>query len=139
MPDRAFAMSGMRRAGFTAWVPSFDREREMTTQDDAIGAETHGRKTATRGLKRTPYQDPRVTIGPATVVMIPEYKSPSPEIAIRGAGSPDDAKSAVRQLPSHFFGQTLDRWSFFQYFHPILDGTRSHGQHQPAGERNQVH
>ena len=32
----------------------------------------------TRGLKRTPYQDPRVTIGPATVVIIPEYKIAEP-------------------------------------------------------------
>jgi branched-chain amino acid aminotransferase len=44
----------------------------------------HIRLMVTRGLKRTPYQDPRVTIGPATVVIIPEYKSPSPEIARRG-------------------------------------------------------
>ena len=34
----------------------------------------------TRGVKRTPYQDPRVTIGPATVVIIPEYKLPKPEV-----------------------------------------------------------
>ena len=33
----------------------------------------------TRGVKRTPYQDPRVTIGPATVVIIPEYKTAKPE------------------------------------------------------------
>jgi branched-chain amino acid aminotransferase len=44
----------------------------------------HIRLMVTRGLKRTPYQDPRVTIGPATVVIIPEYKLPSPEIAKRG-------------------------------------------------------
>jgi len=38
----------------------------------------------TRGVKRTPYQDPRVTVGPATIVMIPEYKTPSAETAARG-------------------------------------------------------
>ena len=32
----------------------------------------------TRGVKRTPYQDPRVTIGPATVVIIAEHKEPLP-------------------------------------------------------------
>ena len=44
----------------------------------------HIRLMVTRGVKRTPYQDPRVTIGPATVVIIPEYKTPKPEIAARG-------------------------------------------------------
>ena len=40
----------------------------------------HVRLMVTRGLKRTPYQDPRVVIGPATIVIIPEYKNPLPEI-----------------------------------------------------------
>lgn len=44
----------------------------------------HIRLMVTRGVKRTPYQDPRVTIGPATVVIIPEYKTPKPEVARRG-------------------------------------------------------
>jgi branched-chain amino acid aminotransferase len=38
----------------------------------------HIRLMVTRGLKATPYQDPRVTISPATIVIIPEYKSPNP-------------------------------------------------------------
>jgi branched-chain amino acid aminotransferase len=37
----------------------------------------HVRLMVTRGVKRTPYQDPRVTVGPATVVIIPEFKQPS--------------------------------------------------------------
>jgi branched-chain amino acid aminotransferase len=44
----------------------------------------HIRLMVTRGVKRTPYQDPRVTIGPPTVVIIPEYKSPRPEVVQRG-------------------------------------------------------
>ena len=36
----------------------------------------HVRLMVTRGIKSTPYQDPRVTIGPPTVVIIPEYKLP---------------------------------------------------------------
>lgn len=36
----------------------------------------HIRLMVTRGIKATPYQDPRVTIGPATIVIIPEYKTP---------------------------------------------------------------
>ena len=38
----------------------------------------HIRLMVTRGLKRTPYQDPRACIGPATIVIIPEYKAPLP-------------------------------------------------------------
>jgi branched-chain amino acid aminotransferase len=44
----------------------------------------HVRLMVTRGVKSTPYQDPRVTIGPATLVIIPEYKQPAPEAATRG-------------------------------------------------------
>lgn len=53
---------------------------------DANGMETgaHIRLMVTRGLKATPYQDPRVTVSPATVVIIPEYKAPDPEIKKRG-------------------------------------------------------
>src|SRR3954467_5178771 len=38
----------------------------------------HVRLMVTRGVKRTPYQDPRVTVGPATVVIIAEHKDPLP-------------------------------------------------------------
>ncbi|MYZ49059.1 aminotransferase class IV [Propylenella binzhouense] len=44
----------------------------------------HVRLMVTRGVKRTPYQDPRVTIGPATIVIIPEFKLPRPEVVARG-------------------------------------------------------
>lgn len=39
----------------------------------------HLRLMVTRGTKRTPYQDPRACLGPATVVIVPEYKVPKPE------------------------------------------------------------
>jgi branched-chain amino acid aminotransferase len=44
----------------------------------------HVRLMVTRGVKRTPYQDPRVTIGPATVVVIAEHKEPLPATVIDG-------------------------------------------------------
>jgi branched-chain amino acid aminotransferase len=44
----------------------------------------HVRLMVTRGRKSTPYQDPRMTVGPATIVMIPEYKEPNPEILEAG-------------------------------------------------------
>jgi branched-chain amino acid aminotransferase len=53
------------------------RANDMT---DAV----HIRLMVTRGIKRTPYQDPRVTIGPATVVIIAEHKEPLPATVSEG-------------------------------------------------------
>ena len=44
----------------------------------------HIRLMVTRGVRSTPYQDPRVVVTPATVVIIPEYKEPDPAIYERG-------------------------------------------------------
>jgi branched-chain amino acid aminotransferase len=44
----------------------------------------HVRLMVTRGVKRTPYQDPRVTVGPATVVIVAEHKSPTAAVVDRG-------------------------------------------------------
>lgn len=43
----------------------------------------HIRLMATRGLKATPYQHPRVTISGPTIVIIPEWKTATPETASR--------------------------------------------------------
>lgn len=47
-------------------------------QDDV-----HIRLMVTRGLRSTPYQDPRVVVGGATIVIAPEFKKPAPETAKR--------------------------------------------------------
>ncbi|MEM9234552.1 MAG: aminotransferase class IV [Pseudomonadota bacterium] len=39
----------------------------------------HIRLMVTRGLRSTPYQDPKVTVTPPTIVIIPEYKDPVPQ------------------------------------------------------------
>ncbi|MES1201964.1 MAG: aminotransferase class IV [Pseudomonadota bacterium] len=44
----------------------------------------HVRLMVTRGIKKTPYQAPRFTITSATIVMIPEYKTPVPDVIARG-------------------------------------------------------
>ncbi len=44
----------------------------------------HIRLMVSRGIKATPYQDPRVTISPPTIVIIPEYKQALPETVSRG-------------------------------------------------------
>jgi len=44
----------------------------------------HIRLMVSRGIKATPYQDPRITITPPTIVIIPEYKNALPETALKG-------------------------------------------------------
>src|SRR5688572_6524261 len=74
---------GLDRAGLTDAIYATLAANGMDDKgirDDGV----HVRLMVTRGVKRTPYQDPRVTVGPATVVIIPEYKAASPETASRG-------------------------------------------------------
>jgi branched-chain amino acid aminotransferase len=53
---------------------------------DANGMDegVHVRLMVTRGVRSTPYQDPRVVVGGATVVIVPEYKQPPEGIHERG-------------------------------------------------------
>lgn len=44
----------------------------------------HLRLMVTRGLKKTPNQDPRFAIGKATLVIVAEYKAPRPEAKVKG-------------------------------------------------------
>ncbi len=44
----------------------------------------HIRLMVSRGIKATPYQDPRITITPPTIVIIPEYKQALPETSAKG-------------------------------------------------------
>jgi len=44
----------------------------------------HIRLMVSRGIKATPYQDPRVTITPPTIVIVAEYKQALPETALKG-------------------------------------------------------
>ena len=55
-----------------------------TLEANAMTDGVHVRLMVTRGVKRTPYQDPRVTAGPATIVIIPEHKRPSRAVADAG-------------------------------------------------------
>ena len=55
-----------------------------TLAANAMRDGVHLRLMVTRGTKRTPYQDPRASVGPATVVILPEFKLPKPETLARG-------------------------------------------------------
>jgi branched-chain amino acid aminotransferase len=67
----------------------FDREaltRRLYETLDANGMTdgVHVRLMVTRGMRSTPYQDPRVVVGGATIVIIAEYKEPEPAITEKG-------------------------------------------------------
>lgn len=55
-----------------------------TVDANGMADGVHVRLMVTRGVKRTPYQDPRLTLGKATVVIIPEHKEPRPELVAKG-------------------------------------------------------
>jgi branched-chain amino acid aminotransferase len=68
---------GLDRAALTAALYRTLAANHMTEG-------VHLRLMVTRGLKSTPYQDPRACIGAATVVIIAEYKVPRPELLTQG-------------------------------------------------------
>ncbi|HVU30498.1 MAG TPA: aminotransferase class IV [Sphingomicrobium sp.] len=55
-----------------------------TLDANSMSEGVHVRLMVTRGVRSTPYQDPRVVVGGATIVIIPEYKEPDPSIYERG-------------------------------------------------------
>jgi branched-chain amino acid aminotransferase len=78
--------------GAAAIMLDIGRTREELTAElyrtlaanDMHGDGVHVRLMVTRGPKSTPYQDPRMSAGPATVVMICEHKDPLPATVERG-------------------------------------------------------
>jgi len=56
----------------------------VTLDANAMTDGVHMRLMVTRGVRSTPYQDPRVVIGGATIVIIAEYKEPEPAIVENG-------------------------------------------------------
>jgi len=55
-----------------------------TVEANGMRDGVHVRLMVTRGRKATPYQDPRATVGPATVVIIAEYKAPAAPVQSAG-------------------------------------------------------
>jgi branched-chain amino acid aminotransferase len=68
---------GLTRAELTARI-----QETLAANDMSDGV--HIRLMMTRGPKSTPYQDPRFSAGPATVVIIAEHKDPLPATVEQG-------------------------------------------------------
>ena len=57
---------------------------KKTLEKNKMVSDVHIRLIVSRGIKSTPYQHPKVTIGPPTIVIIPEYKKASPKLKFEG-------------------------------------------------------
>lgn len=57
---------------------------QKTININDMDSDVHIRLIVSRGIKKTPYQHPKVTLGKPTVVIIPEYKKASEEIKKEG-------------------------------------------------------
>ncbi len=73
----------------------------QTVQHNQMHDQVHARLMVTRGNKKTPSQDPRLTISPPNVVIIAEHKTANPEVQKEGIRL---FTSTVRRPPP----QTLD-------------------------------
>jgi branched-chain amino acid aminotransferase len=64
------------------------REAMIARLEETIAANQmdscHIRLMVTRGVRSTPYQDPRVVVSPATIVIIAEHKEPHAEVVEKG-------------------------------------------------------
>ncbi|MES2136477.1 MAG: aminotransferase class IV [Pseudomonadota bacterium] len=75
---KAIAMDvGLTRAELT-------RRLYDTVDANGMTEGAHIRLMVTRGVRSTPYQDPRVVVTPATVVIVAEYKEADPAVYERG-------------------------------------------------------
>jgi branched-chain amino acid aminotransferase len=77
---------GAKAIAMDVGVTRDELERRLYGVLDANGmthSGAHVRLMVTRGVRSTPYQDPRGVVTPATIVIIPERKAPAPETATR--------------------------------------------------------
>ncbi|BBK35860.1 aminotransferase class IV [Allostella sp. ATCC 35155] len=92
---------GLDRVGLTGAL-----YRTVTANDMTDGV--HIRLMVTRGVKRTPNQDPRYTIGAATIVIVAEWKEPNPEVKKKGLRL---FTSTIRTTPPDMFDMRINSHS----------------------------
>lgn len=77
---------GARALDFDPGISPAALKQRLYDTVDANGMESgvHIRLMLSRGVKSTPYQDPVMTVGAPTIVIIPEYKEPDSGLYDRG-------------------------------------------------------
>jgi branched-chain amino acid aminotransferase len=81
----------------------------------------HLRLMATRGVKAAVNQDPRNALGPATIVIVAEYKEPSPQIASDGLSL---ATSSIRCTPADMFDMRINSHSRLPLIRALIDAIK---------------
>jgi branched-chain amino acid aminotransferase len=78
----------------------------------------HLRLMATRGVKAAVNQDPRNALGAATIVILAEYKEPSPQIVAKGLAL---ATSSIRCTPADMFDMRLNSHSRLPLIRALIE------------------
>ena len=78
----------------------------------------HLRLMVTRGMKKTVNQDPRNAIGAPTIVIVAEYKLPSPRLMQDGLAL---ATSSIRCTPAHMFDMRLNSHSRLNLIRALVE------------------
>lgn len=78
----------------------------------------HLRLMVTRGRKSAPNQDPRNALGRATLVIIADYKAPSPALITRGLSL---HTASIRCTPAHMFDMRLNSHSRLNLITALLE------------------
>lgn len=106
---------GMTRAALT---DALHKTLGANGMEDGV----HIRLMVTRGLKKAPNQDPRHTIGPATVVIVAEWKLPSPAIVTQGLSL---FTSSIRCTPADMFDMRLNSHSRLPLITALLQAIKA--------------
>jgi len=77
---------GAKAIAMDIGIPRAELEQRLYDTIDAndMAEGCHIRLMVTRGVRSTPYQDPRVVVSPATIVIIAEHKDPLPATLEKG-------------------------------------------------------
>ncbi len=82
--DRLFAAARALAIGMVLDREALTKALYDTVRANGMTDGVHVRLMVTRGLKLTPNQDPRATVGEPTVVIVAEHKNPDPAVQERG-------------------------------------------------------
>ena len=120
--DELIARGSTRRSTPTAWT-------------DGV----HIRLMVTRGVRATPYQDPRVIVGGATIVIIPEYKAAAPKASRARAEAVHRARPPRRSRRAGPEAQLASQAQLHHRLHPGgAGGRRRSADARPARLRRDL-
>jgi branched-chain amino acid aminotransferase len=93
-----------------------------TLDANAMSDGVHVRIMVTRGIKKAVNQDPRNALGRPTIVIVAEYKQPSPDLAAKGLTL---HTSSIRCTPAHMFDMRLNSHSRLNLIIALLDAIKA--------------